>query len=53
MAAQGLRDTGDGVEKIANGRVVAELRGRGRTVRLFALGSALLTTALVLAALAL
>lgn len=42
---------GDGVEKIANGRVAAELRAQGRRVHLLALGSAALTTALVLVAL--
>ncbi len=53
MAAHGLRDTGDGVEKIANLQMVAELRTRGTRMNLMTLASALGTTALVIAAVAL
>lgn len=53
MAAHGLRDTGDGVEKIANGEMVAELRARGKRVNMLTAASALATTALVIAALVL
>lgn len=53
MAAQGVRDTGDGVEKIANGQTVSELRARARTVNALVAASAVGTTALVIAAIVL
>ncbi len=52
MAAQGVRDTGDGIEKIANATRVAELRARARTVNALTLASAVVTTTLVIIALA-
>jgi hypothetical protein len=52
MAAQGLRDVGDGHEKIANPAVVALLRLRGRRVSVLTWGTALCATAGVVAAVA-
>ncbi len=52
MAAQGLRDVGDGAEKIANPAAVALLRQRGRSVSLLSWSTAITATAGVVAAVA-
>lgn len=50
LAAQGMRDVGDGSEKIANPTEAAELRARGK--RVLVLSLALAGTATLLAVLA-
>lgn len=50
MAAQGLRDVGDGHEKIADAREAERLRQRGRAVSVLAMASAVVATAAVVAA---
>lgn len=52
MAAQGLRDVGDGNEKIANPAVAALLRLRGRRVTALTWATAVSATAGVVAAVA-
>jgi hypothetical protein len=47
MAAQGLRDWGDGHEKIADPKQVEELRARGRFINRVVLVSTALSTGLV------
>ncbi len=51
MAAQGLRDMGDGPEAVANPAEAAALRARGRRVMaISALGAALATALVCVAA---
>lgn len=52
MAAQGLRDVGDGAEKIASPAAAALLRQRGRRVLLLSAVTAITATAGVIAAVA-
>jgi hypothetical protein len=50
MAAQGLRDMGDGPEKVADAAEAAELRARGRLVFMVSAGTALGATTFALLA---
>ncbi len=52
MAAQGLRDVGDGAEKVANPAVAALLRLRGRRVTWLTWSTAIAATGGVVAAVA-
>mgnify|MGYP000066254059 CR=1 FL=1 len=47
MAAQGLRDVGDGYEAVANPKQAAQLKQQARTVLTLSLISAAIATALV------
>jgi hypothetical protein len=44
MAAQGLRDMGDGPEKVADAQAASALRSRGRQVFLVSAATALAAT---------
>jgi hypothetical protein len=50
MAAQGLRDVGDGFEPVANPEEVAQLRQQARTVMLLATASTVVATLLLIVA---
>ncbi len=50
MAAQGLRDMGDGHEKIADREMAEELRARGTFINRAVLGSTAVSVALVVLA---
>jgi hypothetical protein len=47
MAAQGLRDLGEGHEQVANSEELAALRARARRINMLTIGSALVATLLV------
>jgi hypothetical protein len=53
MAAQGLRDYGDGHEKIADPKLAEELRARGRFINRVVVVSTVLATGLIFLARAL
>ena len=53
MAAQGMRDVGDGTEKIANPIEAAELRARGKRVMMLSMVTAAVATLLAVLAAAL
>ncbi|MBL8744262.1 MAG: hypothetical protein JNK04_24315 [Myxococcales bacterium] len=50
MAAQGLRDVGDGVETVANPEEVEQLRQQARLVMLLTVASTIVATAVIIVA---
>lgn len=50
MAAQGLRDVGDGMEAVANPEEVAQLRRQARAVLMLSGASTVIATALLIVA---
>ena len=50
MAAQGLRDVGDGMESVANPEEVAQLRQQARVVMLLTAASTVIATLLLIVA---
>lgn len=52
MAAHGLRDMGEGAEKVANPAVLCALRTRGRQVVVWSLATSAAMTAMAVAAFA-
>lgn len=52
MAAHGLRDMGEGAEKVANPADVCALRSRGRQIMVWSLATSAAMTGMAVAALA-
>jgi hypothetical protein len=50
MAAQGLRDVGDGMEAVANPEEVSQLRRQGQVVLLLTCASTVVATVLLIVA---